>query len=163
MTSVLSLVQPCPEDMTYSFKKSGCPATCQDPEAPQHCHLADTEGCQCEEGLLLKDDHCVAPSMCGCLDQRNREFQVLLKFFVCVCVCVFLCVCVRATCVRESLYIHLFVCFDQLLCTKINLLFHQWHEYIGNVKCDNLAFPISLNYVFFLMIFPVYIRNFSED
>jgi hypothetical protein len=38
---------------------NGCQANCVNPDSEKSCHLPFTEGCACEEGLILSGDECV--------------------------------------------------------------------------------------------------------
>lgn len=74
---------PCPLGMHYSTCKPSCIPTCQNPSAPANCAGACTEGCFCDDGLVLKDGVCITYDQCGCKDQNNyyRQVQNSRKFF----------------------------------------------------------------------------------
>ncbi|KAK3099984.1 hypothetical protein FSP39_012964 [Pinctada imbricata] len=58
---------PCPANMRYSNRVTGCPATCLNlnPD-PYKCKLPPTEGCECDIGFVMSGDKCVHKSECGC-------------------------------------------------------------------------------------------------
>ncbi|XP_078691951.1 zonadhesin-like [Branchiostoma floridae x Branchiostoma belcheri] len=59
----------CPANSTYSSCMSACPATCVNPDAPDHCDRPCVEGCECADGYILSDLDCVVDnSGCGCTD-----------------------------------------------------------------------------------------------
>ncbi|XP_071422998.1 IgGFc-binding protein-like [Pithys albifrons albifrons] len=61
----------CPPNSYYDPCMTGCPATCVDREAPQHCSKPCAEGCACTSGFLLSGDTCVPEAQCGCLFEGN--------------------------------------------------------------------------------------------
>ncbi|KAJ8033217.1 Fibrinogen C domain-containing protein 1 [Holothuria leucospilota] len=74
--------------------KCACVATCEDPTGKHDYHNNCTEekSCICPEGLLLKDDHCVHPSECGCFLPESGKVLGNNEFFMfpgcsrrCVC------------------------------------------------------------------------------
>uniref|UniRef100_A0A3Q2CMV0 Tectorin alpha n=1 Tax=Cyprinodon variegatus TaxID=28743 RepID=A0A3Q2CMV0_CYPVA len=59
---------PCPENSHFEECTTACPLTCTNlDELEEPCPLPCEEGCQCEEGFVLRDGLCVARSDCGCM------------------------------------------------------------------------------------------------
>ncbi|XP_078686191.1 IgGFc-binding protein-like isoform X4 [Branchiostoma floridae x Branchiostoma belcheri] len=58
----------CPANSFWSPCATSCPATCVDPNAPDHCLESCVEGCQCEDGFIDSGGACVPSTDCGCVD-----------------------------------------------------------------------------------------------
>lgn len=60
----------------YAPSSTGCPATCENPNAPEDCLLPDVyDACVCPIGFLLFQDLCILPADCGCV-QNNSAYLV---------------------------------------------------------------------------------------
>ncbi|KAJ6663734.1 hypothetical protein lerEdw1_009813 [Lerista edwardsae] len=59
--------QSCPENSQYVACGSACPATCNDLNAPEKCHLPCLETCQCQSGYVLDGGKCIPKDRCGCI------------------------------------------------------------------------------------------------
>ncbi|KAF7688705.1 hypothetical protein HF521_013512 [Silurus meridionalis] len=58
---------PCPENSHFDECTTACPLTCENLDEPEEpCSYPCSEGCQCEEGFVLRDGLCVPRSDCGC-------------------------------------------------------------------------------------------------
>ncbi|XP_070620022.1 IgGFc-binding protein-like [Erythrolamprus reginae] len=57
---------PCPRNSHYEPCGNACPATCQNPSAPETCEAPCIEGCFCDSGFILSGDQCVPLAECGC-------------------------------------------------------------------------------------------------
>ncbi|XP_066494907.1 IgGFc-binding protein-like [Tiliqua scincoides] len=71
--------QFCPENSRYMACGSACPATCNDLNAPEKCHLPCIETCQCKLGYVLDGGKCIPKDSCGCnyhgqLYEPNQQF-----------------------------------------------------------------------------------------
>ncbi|GCC20590.1 hypothetical protein chiPu_0019153 [Chiloscyllium punctatum] len=68
---------PCPDHSHFAECTSACPMTCVSLEQDVVCTLPCVEGCQCDQGFVLKDGHCIPKSHCGCvyegLEVRTNE------------------------------------------------------------------------------------------
>ncbi|XP_043532334.1 alpha-tectorin [Chiloscyllium plagiosum] len=68
---------PCPDHSHFAECTSACPMTCVSLEQDVECTLPCVEGCQCDQGFVLKDGHCIPKSHCGCvyegLEVRTNE------------------------------------------------------------------------------------------
>ncbi|XP_026225589.1 alpha-tectorin [Anabas testudineus] len=64
---------PCPENSHFDECTSACPLTCANLDEPEEpCLLPCQEGCQCEEGFVLRDGLCVLRSDCGCMSHGRQ-------------------------------------------------------------------------------------------
>uniref|UniRef100_A0A8C9NQR2 VWFD domain-containing protein n=1 Tax=Serinus canaria TaxID=9135 RepID=A0A8C9NQR2_SERCA len=70
----------CPEHSHYEPCAAACPATCVDPMAPVTCSLPCVEGCVCDSGYLLYNDHCVPSQQCGCW-HNGQHYPVGSEFW----------------------------------------------------------------------------------
>ncbi|KAK2150453.1 hypothetical protein LSH36_404g01019 [Paralvinella palmiformis] len=77
-------VTPCPTNMIYRQNSTGCPATCQDPDAPQHCRLANKDDCVCVDGLVLSNTDCVTPDL---LVRCPRDMEYAIDVTACPATC----------------------------------------------------------------------------
>ena len=66
----------CPDGFVYSDTASGCPATCEDPDAPDSCDLPEREGCVCAGDRVLEGEQCVEREECGCIDDNGSHHKV---------------------------------------------------------------------------------------
>ena len=66
----------CPTGMVYKAMTTACPATCAKANAPAECTLPDAENCVCPDGKILKNDVCVSPAECGCVDEMGNMYDV---------------------------------------------------------------------------------------
>lgn len=65
--SLPSPALPCPENSHFDECTTACPLTCENLDEPEEpCPYPCSEGCQCEEGFVLRDGLCVPRSDCGC-------------------------------------------------------------------------------------------------
>lgn len=71
---------PCPENSHFEECTSACPLTCTSIGLDGPCPLPCSEGCQCEEGFVLKDGRCIHKSDCGCL-HRGRQLATNETFW----------------------------------------------------------------------------------
>uniref|UniRef100_A0A3B3QDX7 Tectorin alpha n=1 Tax=Paramormyrops kingsleyae TaxID=1676925 RepID=A0A3B3QDX7_9TELE len=71
---------PCPENSHFEECTSACPLTCTSIGLDGPCPLPCSEGCQCEEGFVLKDGQCIHKSDCGCL-HRGRQLATNETFW----------------------------------------------------------------------------------
>lgn len=67
----------CGPHQTYDACGTGCPATCQDPFAPDDCSQPCFEGCFCNEddGYVLSGRDCVLLEDCGCTDNSTGQYH----------------------------------------------------------------------------------------
>uniref|UniRef100_A0A8C9NJM6 VWFD domain-containing protein n=1 Tax=Serinus canaria TaxID=9135 RepID=A0A8C9NJM6_SERCA len=70
----------CPANSHYEPCAAACPATCVDPMAPNNCSLPCVEGCVCDSGYLLYNDHCVPSQQCGCW-HNGQHYPVGSEFW----------------------------------------------------------------------------------
>ncbi|NWV41400.1 FCGBP protein, partial [Grantiella picta] len=70
----------CPANSHYEPCAAACPATCVDPMAPVTCSLPCVEGCVCDSGYLLYNDHCVPSQQCGCW-HNGQHYPVGSEFW----------------------------------------------------------------------------------
>nr|XP_006824438.1 PREDICTED: SCO-spondin-like [Saccoglossus kowalevskii] len=78
----------CPPGMAYTPCGPECPASCLDPYPIGSCTELCTEGCFCEEGLVLDEGGiCIDKADCGCyyLGNLYRFGEVLPMMFPCCC------------------------------------------------------------------------------
>ncbi|KAL4608607.1 alpha-tectorin [Arapaima gigas] len=71
---------PCPENSHFEECTSACPLTCANLGLEGPCPLPCSEGCQCEDGYVLKDGQCIHKSDCGCL-HRGRQLATNETFW----------------------------------------------------------------------------------
>ncbi|NXL68836.1 FCGBP protein, partial [Chordeiles acutipennis] len=71
----------CPPHSHYELCGTSCPTTCRGPTISQACpSVTCTEGCFCDQGLLLSGDQCVAAGECGC-EHGDRYYKKGEDFF----------------------------------------------------------------------------------
>ncbi|XP_013401500.1 uncharacterized protein LOC106167302, partial [Lingula anatina] len=66
----------CGTNQEFNPTASACPATCQNPNAPDECEGIPVEDCECKEGYLLSGDTCVAADQCGCSDAEGNYYEL---------------------------------------------------------------------------------------
>ncbi|XP_035683317.1 zonadhesin-like isoform X1 [Branchiostoma floridae] len=82
---------PCPPNSHYNPCASPCPATCQNPDAPnQPCITLCVECCECDPGYVMSGPHCVPLEDCGCTDPMTGRYYPLEETWIqngrrCVC------------------------------------------------------------------------------
>lgn len=64
LPSCVTLALQCPNGTVFSNCGTECPLTCDAPE-PVACTRICVRGCFCPEGMLQRDDKCVAPDQCN--------------------------------------------------------------------------------------------------
>eukprot|EP00062_Callorhinchus_milii_P025552 gi/632986659/ref/XP_007910360.1/ PREDICTED: zonadhesin-like [Callorhinchus milii] len=68
----------CPPNSVYTSCSPACPPTCGNINVTASCDRPSVcvEGCACEPGFVLSDDHCVPVSDCGCRDGNNDYHNI---------------------------------------------------------------------------------------
>ena len=68
----------CPNGTDYEFSTPACYATCGNPNAPEECHLPNTEGCVCPDTTMVVDQEqgCINATTCGCVDDFGNKWKV---------------------------------------------------------------------------------------
>lgn len=61
----------CNPHQHYEGCATGCPASCQNPHAPEFCTLPCYESCTCDDGYVLSGKNCVPLDDCGCTDDTG--------------------------------------------------------------------------------------------
>ncbi|ESN92723.1 hypothetical protein HELRODRAFT_189589 [Helobdella robusta] len=73
--NILGCPLQCPPGQIFSPRSTGCPETCDDPDAPATCTEPDLIGeCVCPPGQVLFKDKCVNRTSCGCADVATGRF-----------------------------------------------------------------------------------------
>ncbi|XP_033741867.1 zonadhesin-like [Pecten maximus] len=65
----------CRPNAHYVEKVSACPATCENPTAPDSCTKPMTEGCACDEGFIRNEGQCIRVQDCGCRDEDGKRYR----------------------------------------------------------------------------------------
>lgn len=64
----------------YEACGTSCPATCEDPRAPQSCIQPCHDGCVCDVGYVLSGGQCVNLTECGCTDADGNYYPSGLEW-----------------------------------------------------------------------------------
>ncbi|XP_033741868.1 zonadhesin-like [Pecten maximus] len=65
----------CRPNAHYVEKVSACPATCENPTAPDSCTKPMTEGCACDKGFVRNEGQCIRVQDCGCRDEDGKRYR----------------------------------------------------------------------------------------
>lgn len=70
--------------MTFSYRGSPCPPTCDNPDGTvEDCPFPFLETCQCDRGTVLDGMRCVNVTDCGCQVEGGRYLSVRRSFDCC--------------------------------------------------------------------------------
>ncbi|KAL0965982.1 hypothetical protein UPYG_G00289040 [Umbra pygmaea] len=67
----------CPNNSHYTPCISSCQPTCKQLHGPPNCHADEPciEGCECDDGFVLKQRVCVPIPQCGCVDSSGKRYH----------------------------------------------------------------------------------------